>query len=73
MSDADSDRQMVVNGRAYDYLGIPNELQGQDYNFETDPDSDSEMVQHLRGEYAIFISDRRNDASKVITIRFGMS
>jgi hypothetical protein len=42
MSDADSDRKMVVNDRAYDYLGIPNGLQGQGYNFETD--SDSEMV-----------------------------
>lgn len=44
MSDADSDRKMVVNDRAYDYLGIPNGLQGQGYNFETDSDSDSEMV-----------------------------
>lgn len=76
------DVQMVVNGEFYGYRGIREELRAQGYAFKTD--SDSEIALHLyhrdgmnlakslRGEFAVLIADRRNNAMMAIRDRFGI-
>lgn len=82
MSSPDGNVQMVVNGEFYGYRAIREELQQQGYVFETDSDSEialhlyhrdgMNMGQHLRGEFAAVIADRRSRAMLAIRDRFGI-
>ena len=82
MSDAGSGVQIVVNGEFYGYRAIREELQGQGYQFATDSDSEialhlyhregMNLAQHLRGEYAVLIADRKNNAMIAVRDRFGI-
>jgi asparagine synthase (glutamine-hydrolysing) len=82
MSDASGDVRMVVNGEFYGYKAIREELRAEGYEFKTDSDSEialhlylrdgMNMTRRLRGEFAVLIADRRNDAMLAIRDRFGI-
>jgi asparagine synthase (glutamine-hydrolysing) len=82
MADASGGVQMVVNGEFYGYQGIRQELRAQGYTFATDSDSEialhlyhregMNLAQHLRGEYAVLLADRKNKAMMAIRDRFGI-
>jgi asparagine synthase (glutamine-hydrolysing) len=74
--------RMVVNGELYGYRAIRDELRAAGYAFQTDSDSEialhlydrdgASLAQHLRGEYAVLIADRGNDAMLAFRDRFGI-
>jgi asparagine synthase (glutamine-hydrolysing) len=82
ISDRELDLHLVVNGEFYGYRAIREELRAQGYAFATESDSEIALhlykregmglVRHLRGEFAVVIADRRNDAMIAIRDRFGI-
>ena len=82
ISDRALDLHLVVNGEFYGYRTIREELRAQGHVFSTDSDSEIALhlykrdgmglVHHLRGEFAVVIADRRNDAMIGIRDRFGI-
>ncbi len=82
ISDRDLDLHLVVNGEFYGYRAIREELRAQGHVFATESDSEIALhlykregmglVRHLRGEFAVVIADRRNDAMIGIRDRFGI-
>ena len=82
MSNVSGDVQIVVNGEFYGYRAIRDELRDQGYDFKTDSDSEialhlyhregMNLCQQLRGEYAVLIADRENNAMLAIRDRFGI-
>jgi asparagine synthase (glutamine-hydrolysing) len=82
MAGADGSVQMVVNGEFYGYRAIRQKLRGEGYSFATESDSEialnlylrdgMNMCQHLRGEFAVVIADRRNGVMMGIRDRFGI-
>jgi len=82
MADDGGAVQMVVNGEFYGYRAIREELREQGYRFKTDSDSEialhlyhregMNLAKHLRGEYAVLIADRPNNAMLAIRDRFGI-
>jgi asparagine synthase (glutamine-hydrolysing) len=82
LSDASGDVRAVVNGEFYGYRAIRERLRAEGFTFKTDSDSEialhlylrdgMNLGQHLRGEFAAVIADRRNDAMLAIRDRFGI-
>lgn len=82
MSAAEGAVQMVVNGEFYGYQAIRERLRGEGASFQTNSDSEIALhlyltkgvgaAQELRGEFAIVIADRRNNAMVAIRDRFGI-
>ncbi len=82
MTDASGNVRLVVNGEFYGYQEIRQQLRAQGYRFVTDSDSEialhlylregSGAFQHLRGEFAGVIADRRNRVMIAFRDRFGV-
>ncbi len=82
MFSADGSVQMVVNGEFYGYHAIREQLRSDGHEFATDSDSEialhlylrdgMNLGQHLRGEFAAVIADRRNGVMIGIRDRFGI-
>ncbi len=76
------DINLVVNGEFYGYKDIRQTLREQGFKFNTESDSEIALhlydqrglgfVDHLRGEYALVISDRRTDEMIAVRDRFGI-
>lgn len=76
------DLHAVVNGEFYGYRHIREELRKRGYRFRTDSDSEIalhlydefglDFVDHLRGEYAFVLSDRRSGELIAVRDRFGI-
>ncbi|MFT6033258.1 MAG: asparagine synthase (glutamine-hydrolyzing) [Arenicella sp.] len=76
------DLNAVVNGEFYGYKAIRNQLRERGYQFKTESDSEIalhlydqyglDFVDHLRGEYALVISDRRSGEMIAVRDRFGI-
>jgi asparagine synthase (glutamine-hydrolysing) len=76
------DLHAVVNGEFYGYKIIREKLRGQGYRFMTESDSEIALhlydeyglgfVDHLRGEFALVISDRRSGEMIAVRDRFGI-
>ena len=73
---------LVVNGEFYGYKRIRDQLSSEGFRFKTDSDSEIALhlylrhgmglARHLRGEFAVVIADRRNNAMLAIRDRFGI-
>ncbi|MEE8311463.1 MAG: asparagine synthase (glutamine-hydrolyzing) [Candidatus Binatia bacterium] len=82
MSGADGSVQLVANGEFYGYRAIRDELRSEGTAFSTDSDSEIALhlylreglglTRHLRGEFAVLIADRRNNAMIAVRDRFGI-
>ena len=82
LSHARGDLNVVVNGEFYGYKAIRTRLREQGYRFSTESDSEIalhlydehglEFVNHLRGEFAVVISDRRSGELIAARDRFGI-
>ncbi len=82
MASSDGSVQMVVNGEFYGYRKIRDQLRAQGASFSTESDSEialhlylrdgMNLCQHLRGEFAAVIADRRNNVMMGIRDRFGI-
>jgi len=69
MADEKRGLQVIFNGEIYNYQALRDELEGQDYRFQSDSDTEvllylyaehgREMVEHLRGMYAFALYDER--------------
>lgn len=76
------DLHVVVNGELYGYKAIREGLRQKGYRFKTESDSEIALhlydecgvsfVDHLRGEYALVISDRRSGELIAVRDRFGI-
>lgn len=76
------DLNVVVNGEFYGYKAIRERLRGQGYRFITDSDSEIALhlydehglafTEHLRGEFALVIADRRSGELIAVRDRFGI-
>lgn len=72
----------IVNGEFYDYQKIRASLEGKGYLFETNSDSEliiplyeeygADFVEHLRGEFAFILYDRRRKRIIAGRDRFGV-
>ena len=82
MSSADGGLQMFVNGEFYGYKAIRADLQAKGHVFQTESDSEIalhlfrqkglQMMPHLRGEFALVITDERSGEMFGIRDRFGI-
>ena len=82
LSHARGDLNAVVNGEFYGYKAIRERLRGQGYRFSTESDSEIALhlydehrlafTQHLRGEFALVIADRRSGELIAVRDRFGI-
>jgi asparagine synthase (glutamine-hydrolysing) len=82
MSHDRGDLNAVVNGEFYGYKAIRAELRERGYRFRTESDSEIALhlydhyglsfVDHLRGEYALVIADRRSGEMIAVRDRFGI-
>lgn len=82
LSHARGDLNVVVNGEFYGYKTIRERLRGQGYRFNTDSDSEIALhlydehglafTKHLRGEFALVVSDRRSGELIAVRDRFGI-
>jgi asparagine synthase (glutamine-hydrolysing) len=82
LSHARGDLNAVVNGEFYGYKTIRARLREQGYVFATDSDSEIalhlfdayglDFTRHLRGEFALVISDRRSGELIAVRDRFGI-
>jgi asparagine synthase (glutamine-hydrolysing) len=82
LSHARGDLNVVVNGEFYGYKLIREQLRQQGYRFTTESDSEialhlydeygATFVQHLRGEFALVIADRRSGELIAARDRFGI-
>lgn len=82
LSHARSDLHAVVNGEFYGYKAIRTALRERGYHFTTDSDSEIALhlydehglnfVDHLRGEFALVLSDRRSGELIAARDRFGI-
>ena len=82
MAGADGAVQMVVNGEFYGYRAIRERLRSEGAQFTTMSDSEialhlylrhgTGMMRELRGEFAVIIADRRNNAMIAARDRFGI-
>ena len=82
LSHARGDLNLVVNGEFYGYKAIRSHLREQGYRFVTESDSEIalhlydqhglDFVQHLRGEFALVLSDRRTGELIAARDRFGI-
>ncbi len=82
LSHARGDLNVVVNGEFYGYKVIRERLREQGYRFATDSDSEialhlydhygAAFVDHLRGEFALVIADRRSGELIAARDRFGI-
>jgi asparagine synthase (glutamine-hydrolysing) len=82
ISNRAGDVRIVVNGEFYGYRAIRDDLRDDGFQFSTDSDSEILLhlyqregmgaVEHLRGEFAGVIADRRNQALIAIRDRFGI-
>ncbi len=82
MSSADDALHMVVNGEFYGYQAVRADLRSKGHHFQTDSDSEialhlyrrmgMAMMPHLRGEFAVVISDERSGEMTGIRDRFGI-
>lgn len=82
MSSPDGSITVVVNGEFYDYKRLREELSAS-YRFQTDSDSElliplylkygyMGMMEHLRGEFAFILYDKRNQRLVAARDRFGI-
>lgn len=79
---ARGDLNAVVNGEFYGYKAIREKLRAQGYRFITESDSEIALhlydeygprfVDHLRGEFAVVISDRISGEMIAVRDRFGI-
>lgn len=82
LSHARGDLHAVVNGEFYGYKAIREQLRQTGYRFQTESDSEIALhlyeeyglgfVDHLRGEFAVVISDRRSGEMIAARDRFGI-
>lgn len=82
LSHARGDLNAVVNGEFYGYRAIREQLREQGYRFSTESDSEIALhlydqhglafTQHLRGEFALVIADRRSGELIAVRDRFGI-
>ena len=82
LSHARGDLNVVVNGEFYGYKAIRARLRDEGYRFTTDSDSEIalhlydqhglEFVEHLRGEFAVVVADRRSGELIAARDRFGI-
>lgn len=82
IANADEDVHIIVNGEFYGYKSIRDGLREEGFHFATESDSEILLhlylkegigaLDHLRGEYAAIIADRRNGAMIGIRDRFGI-
>lgn len=79
---ARGDLNLVVNGEFYGYKKIREDLRAKGYRFVTDSDSEIALhlyddygmgfTEHLRGEFAAVLNDRRSGEMIAIRDRFGI-
>ena len=82
LSHARGDLNVVVNGEFYGYKAIRARLREQGYRFATESDSEIALhlydehglgfIEHLRGEFALVIADRRTGELIAARDRFGI-
>ncbi len=82
LSHVRGDLNVVVNGEFYGYKAIREALREQGYRFITESDSEIALhlydrdgavfVEHLRGEFALVIADRRSGELIAARDRFGI-
>ncbi|KAF7297591.1 Asparagine synthetase domain-containing protein [Mycena kentingensis (nom. inval.)] len=82
LSDADETIHAVVTGEIYDHDRIRAEMQAQGYTFKTQSDSElvvqlykrdgTNMVRHLRGEFAFVLYDAKRRVVFAVRDRFGV-
>lgn len=82
LSHARGDLNVVVNGEFYGYQAIRTRLREQGYRFITESDSEIALhlydqhglgfVDHLRGEFAVVVADRRSGELIAARDRFGI-
>ncbi len=82
LTDHDDSVVLTVNGEFYDYKRIRGELTCQGYRFRTKSDSEIALhlykkhglgfVEHLRGEFAFALFDRRKKQLLLVRDRFGI-
>ena len=82
LSNTRGDLYAVVNGEFYGYKAIRQELRASGYRFLTETDSEIALhlydkhglsfVNHLRGEFALVIADRRSGELIAARDRFGI-
>ena len=79
---ARGDLNLVVNGEFYGFKAIRDDLRSKGYRFSTESDSEialhlydeygMDFTQHLRGEFAAVITDRRSGEMIAVRDRFGI-
>ncbi|MEQ1930412.1 MAG: asparagine synthase (glutamine-hydrolyzing) [Parvularculaceae bacterium] len=82
LSHARGDLNVVVNGEFYGYKAIRLRLRERGYRFDTESDSEIalhlydehglQFIDHLRGEFALVIADRRSGELIAVRDRFGI-
>ncbi|KAF7296690.1 Asparagine synthase [Mycena chlorophos] len=82
LSDEDESIHAVVNGEIYDHDRIRAEMQAQGYSFKTKSDSElvvqlykrdgTNLLSHLRGEYAFVLYDAKRRVLFAARDRFGI-
>ncbi len=79
---ARGDLNLVVNGEFYGFKAIREDLRGRGYHFITESDSEIALhlydeygmafTEHLRGEFAAVLADRRSGEMIAVRDRFGI-